>query len=127
MDERIYQIAERIVEIYQKAYEVYLPLVEDVCSRTVSEAELSHLLDYLLDFACDEKILKLYKKVCRKYLYVYPRCITFYIETYREMWEDEKECLENDLQIKKRISVLRDILYGLINDARIGECVWRKL
>ena len=66
MDERIYQIAEQIVEIHQKAYEVYLPLAEDVCSRTVSEAELSHLFDYLLDFACDEKILGLYKKVCRK-------------------------------------------------------------
>mgnify|MGYP001037232916 CR=1 FL=1 len=79
MDERIYQIAEQIVEIHQKAYEVYLPLVEDVCSRTVSEAELSHLLDYLLDFACDEKILKLYKKVCRKYLYVYPRSSLYYI------------------------------------------------
>ena len=72
MDERIYQIAEQIVGIHQKAYEVYLPLVEDVCSRTVSEAELSHLLDYLLDFACGEKILELYKKVCRRYSYVYP-------------------------------------------------------
>ena len=56
MDERIYQIAEQIVEIHQKAYEFYLPLVEGVCSRIVSEDELSHLLDYLLDFACDEKI-----------------------------------------------------------------------
>ena len=91
MDERIYQSAEHIVGIHQKAYEVYLPLVEDVCSRTVSEAELSHLLDYLLDFACDEKILKLYKKVCRKYLYIYPRCIKFYAEAYWEMWEDESE------------------------------------
>ena len=62
MDERIYQIAEQIVEIHQKVYEVCLPLVEDVCSRTVSEDELSHLLDYLLDFACNAKILKLYKK-----------------------------------------------------------------
>ena len=43
MDENSYQIAEQIVEIHQKAYEVYLLLVEDVCSRTVSEAELSHL------------------------------------------------------------------------------------
>ena len=51
MDERIYQITEQIVELHQTAYEVYLPLVEEVCSRTVSEAELSHLLDYLLDFA----------------------------------------------------------------------------
>lgn len=30
MDEKIYQIAEQIVQLYQKAYEVYLPLVEDV-------------------------------------------------------------------------------------------------
>ena len=58
----------------------YLPLVENVCSRIVSEDELSHLLEYLLDFACDEKILKLYKRVCRRYLYVYPGCIKFYIE-----------------------------------------------
>ena len=55
-------IAEQIVQLHQKADEVYLPLVEDVCSRSVSEDELSHLLDYLLDFACDEKVLRLYKK-----------------------------------------------------------------
>ena len=89
MEESTYQIAEKISKLYQEAYGVYLPLVEDVCSRTVSEDELSHLLDYLLDFACDEKILGLYKWVCRKYLDVYPGCIRNYIEAYREMWEDE--------------------------------------
>lgn len=97
MEKRIYQIAEQIVQLHQKAYEIYLPLVEDVCSRIVSEDELSHLLDYLLDFACDEKILKLYKMVSRRYLYIYPSCIKLYIEAYREMWENEGECLENDL------------------------------
>lgn len=49
MDENIYQIAEQIVHLHQKVYDVYLPLVEDVCNRTASEDELSHLLDYLLD------------------------------------------------------------------------------
>ncbi len=58
MDEKIYQIAEQIVQLHQKAYEVYLPLVE---------------------------------AVCRRYLYVYPRCIKFYIEVYQEMWGDENE------------------------------------
>ena len=89
MEESTFQIAEKISKLYQEAYDVYLPLVEDVCSKKVSEDELSHLLDYLLDFASDEKILGLYKKVCRRYLYVYPRCIKFYIEAYREMWADE--------------------------------------
>ena len=83
MDERIYQIAEQIVEIHQKAYEFYWPLVEDVCSGIVSEDELSHLLDYVLDFTCDEKILGLYKRVCRRYLYIYPSCVQGYIEAYR--------------------------------------------
>ncbi len=89
MAESIYQIVEKISKLYKEAYDAYLPLVEDVCRREVSEDELSHLLDYLLDFACDEKILWLYKKVCRRYLYVYPRCIKFYIEAYREMWGDK--------------------------------------
>ena len=34
-----------------------------------------------------KKLLGLYKRVCRKYLDVYPDCIKFYIEAYREMWE----------------------------------------
>ena len=89
MDENIYQIAEQIVQLHQKVYGVYLPLVEDICSRTVSEDELSHLLDYLLDFASDEKLLGLYKRVCRKYLYIYHSCIKSYIAEYREMWEEE--------------------------------------
>ena len=95
MDENIYQIAEQIVQLHQKAYEVYLPLVEDVCNGTASEDELSHLLDYLLDFACEEKMLGLYKKVCRRYLYMYPDCIKFYIEAYREMWGEKDTYGEN--------------------------------
>ena len=95
MDERIYQIAEQIVQLHQEAYGVYLPLVEDVCSRTVSEDELSHLLDYLLDFARDEKMLGLYKRVCRKYLTIYPVCIKGYIEVYREMWGEEDSYGQN--------------------------------
>lgn len=91
MEESIYQFAEKISKLFQGVYDAYLPLGEDVCSREVSEDELSHLLDYLLDFAFDEKILGSYKTVCRRYLYVYPRCIKFYIEAYREMWKDKNE------------------------------------
>ena len=104
MDENIYQIAEQIVQLHQKAYEVYLPLVEDVCSRTVSEDELSHLLDYLLDFACDEKMLRLYKRVFRNYLDVYPGCIGDYIEAYREMRGEEDTYGESVLRVFRRFS-----------------------
>ena len=63
--------------------------------KIVPEDELSHLLDYLLDFACDEKMLGLYKRVCRKYLDVYPGCIKDYIEAYQEMWGEENSYGEN--------------------------------
>ena len=33
--------------------------------------------------------MNLFKRVCRKYLYIYPSCIKLYVEAYREMWEDE--------------------------------------
>ena len=37
MEESTYQIAEKISKLYQEAYDAYLPMVEDVCSREVSE------------------------------------------------------------------------------------------
>lgn len=88
MKEYLYQIAEKIDQINQQAYVTYLPMVEGICNRKASEDEISHFLDYLLDFAYDEKILKLYKRVCKNYLYTYPECIKFYVEAYREMWEE---------------------------------------
>ena len=39
----------------------------------------------------DEKMLELYKKVCRRYLYSYPSCIKSYIAAYRAMLKDENE------------------------------------
>lgn len=35
METNIYQIAEKISKLYQEAYDVYLPLVENVCGREV--------------------------------------------------------------------------------------------
>ena len=69
-----------------------------MCSREVTEDELSHFLDYLSDFASDEKILGLYKKVCRRYLYVYPQCVKFYIKVYQEMWEDENPTVKGNMR-----------------------------
>ena len=70
MEESILQIAEQINQLHKKAYDTYLPLVDDVCGREVSEKELSHLFDSLLDFACDEKILVLYKSVQEIFVYI---------------------------------------------------------
>ena len=87
MENDIYNAALEIYKIKQRAYEEYLPIVEELCNREILEEELSHCLDYLLDFADDGNMFELYKKLCRRFVYKYPGCINFYVNAYKEMWE----------------------------------------
>ena len=93
-DERaaeIFYLSERFKELCKQVYKVYSPLVDNLCIKEASEDEVEQLLDYLMDFACDEKIFELFKKISMRYLDVYPECIKFYIEEYRELWYSESE------------------------------------
>ena len=87
MGNDIFSAVIELNKIRQQAYEIYLPIVEELCNREVSEEELSHCLDYLLDFADDASMLELYKKLCRRFVYTYPGCVNFYVNAYKEMWE----------------------------------------
>ena len=51
--------------------------------------QIEHLLDGLLDFCFDSKILLLYKKLCRYYLEINPVATAEYINFYRDMWDSE--------------------------------------
>ena len=45
----------------------------------------------MLDFAYNEKILALYRKLCRYYFDINPQATAEYIQSYKEMYdEDEK-------------------------------------
>ena len=57
MGNDIFSAVIELNKIRQQAYEIYLPIVEELCNREVSEEELSHCLDYLLDFADDASML----------------------------------------------------------------------
>ena len=67
----------------------YTPLVDDICSRIASRNEVERLLDYLLDFAGNDKILLLYRRVCRHYFQIYPDSIAWYIMEYRKEYDRE--------------------------------------
>ena len=47
------------------------------------------MLDYLFEFADDERILLMYKKVCRRFVYDYPETISYYIMEYRKEYDRE--------------------------------------
>ena len=67
----------------------YTPLVDDLCNRKASQNEVELMLDYLLMFAGDDRMLALYKRVCRTYWQTYPESIAFYIMEYRKEYDPE--------------------------------------
>ena len=82
-------LIQQMKTIYDQAVVVYTPLVDDICNRKANENEVGLLLDYLLMFADDERILQLYKKVCRAYWKIYPTSIAFYIMEYRKEYDPD--------------------------------------
>ena len=90
IDSDIIEIANQINNLHEEAYYAYLGPVEKLCNNPdASQNEVEHMLDYLLDFCGYEKVLNLYKKVCRAFYKKYPQCITDYIMFYREEYDPE--------------------------------------
>ncbi len=94
-EEALLEVIEGFVDafkgLYDMAYAAYLPLVEDICSRDASEYEVEHLLDYLLAFAGENRMLVLYKQVCRRYFRQYPTMIADHIYMWRDMYDEDYE------------------------------------
>lgn len=84
-------IVESFRSLYDMAYDAYLPLVDDICSRESPENEVEYLLDCLLDFAGEERMLLPYKRVCREYFYQYPEMVANHIYMWRDMYDKEYE------------------------------------
>ena len=91
MDSDIKEIARMLTELNELAYNTYKPLVDDICARKAPEAEVEHLLDYMFGICNDDRMTELFKRVCRKYLYLYPEMITSEISTYKEMYEEDDD------------------------------------
>jgi len=93
--EQFFQDIVGIIEQYknlgEQAYYAYLGPVEQLCrNKNATENEVGLMLDYLLDFCDSDKVLMLYKKVCRTFIYKYPKAIQDYIRYYFETYEPEK-------------------------------------
>ena len=73
----ISEIAKAIEQIESDAVLAYTSLVHDICNREATEEEVDHLLSDLLGFVEFERMLELFKKVCRTYFYTYPEVIVF--------------------------------------------------
>ena len=86
----IKELAKGLMQIRERAAIEYAPIVEEFCARKHATAnEVGRMLDYLFEFADDERILLMYKKVCRRFVYEYPDTISYYIMEYRKEYDRE--------------------------------------
>lgn len=91
MNSEINKIADAFSEIHDAAYIQYKPIAEDLCGRIASENEVEHTLDYMLSLCGDERVFKLFNRICHHYINIYPEAIAFQINTYREIFEEDDE------------------------------------
>ena len=114
--EHLKPLVEHMKYIHDMAVVAYTPLVDDICSRNATRNEVELMLDRLLMYAGDDRMLQLYKRVCRAYWQVYPDSIAFYIMEYRKEYDPESligtkyEYLlhENEFEEEKATNNLKD-------------------
>lgn len=82
-------IVEQMQGLADMAVVEYTTLVKDICSRKATQNEVRLLFDYMFSFLGDERMLQLFKHVCRHYFYTYPGLIHSYILDYRKEYDPE--------------------------------------
>jgi hypothetical protein len=70
--------------------QAYKPEVEYILSEKITnELKIETLLEGILNFCFSEKMLALFKQLCRYYWELNPQATAKYINYYREMWDEE--------------------------------------
>jgi hypothetical protein len=89
--ESLRETIQGIQAVYKQAVNIYTIRVNDAIRNNISQDELEHLFDGMLDFCDNAEMLLQYKMLCRHYLYTYPKTIGYYINAYRECWDSESD------------------------------------
>ncbi len=94
MDKDLMDSFKALHELQQQAVMVNMPYLKSEVAFIIEneieeENKVGRVLDQLVELAFDDDILLLMKKLCRYYLYKNPETTAFYINEYREMWDNE--------------------------------------
>ena len=93
--ENVKPLLKSIAFLHQQAYYDYKPQVDYIITTKITDdLTIQHVLDNLLDHACNNEVLILYRRLCRYYFDINPAVTVDYINYYREMWDDD----QNDLK-----------------------------
>ena len=90
-------VANELKSLAKLALQEYKPLANAVIRGTIdNEHDIDLMLDYMVSFCYDDKMLELFKAVLRSLVYKYPRLVSDHMYAYYEMFEPGKIGLEED-------------------------------
>ncbi|WP_291099567.1 MULTISPECIES: hypothetical protein [unclassified Flavobacterium] len=86
------ELAESVNKVTQDVFLIYEPQVDRIYRNKVKdEKEIERVIDALLDYCYDDKMLLLFKRLCRYYYEINPSATCEYAYIYREMWDEESD------------------------------------
>jgi len=86
----ISNLADRLMELNQRAVAEYTPIVEEVIRSGSCDVErIEKTLDGLLNYCGSDSALTLFRRLCRHYYSIDPSASAFYVRAYREMWDSD--------------------------------------
>ncbi len=87
--ETVSGLATQLSELQMLVARQQEPVVEHlIATRSRDIKAIEHTLDQLLDVACQDTGLSLFRRLCRHYWIINPEATASYIHTYREMWDE---------------------------------------
>lgn len=88
----IREIVQEIFRLMDAAYQQYSRLVEQVLNgRITEEREIERIMDGLVDFGDDPRLLELYKTLCRHVYYKYPDLVGEHTALFRLQFEETED------------------------------------
>lgn len=89
--ETISEVVDSRNKLANQALELLEPECDDIIqSKRWDKQTIERLLDRLLDFCFDERMLHLYRTLCRHYYQIDAEATVGYVNAYREMWDEGK-------------------------------------
>jgi hypothetical protein len=86
------KIADNMQHLQQQAARQCKPVVDDILrTRSLDIRHIENTLDLLLDFCGYEPVLIMFKQLCRYYWDIDPAAATYYVNAYREYWDNDKQ------------------------------------
>ena len=88
----ICEIVQEISRLMDAAYQQYSRLVEQVLNGSITEErEIERIMDGLVDFGDDPRLLELYKTLCRHIYYKHPALVKGHIALFRLQFEETED------------------------------------